>query len=294
LREVAARLDGAQVRWLLWKGPAIALQAWGDATLRASSDLDIVVVPEDRSRALDCLRAGGWRAKDGFTAAQERAAHSATRAFPLARGADEQLELHWAFAGRHLPTWAEVAAVHARAEVLDLGGVAVRAPAESDALLLLACHASKHGWSQAEEVVSFARLAARWPSALGPTVRHAARAGVSRPVRLAIELVRRLLGRSALDIATEHRDESIASLARECIARMCAGDGAWRETHRWTLGLLDRPADRLRYLATALIAPTPTDVRWVRLPDALAAAYPAVRVARLALRTAGVRGTAGE
>jgi hypothetical protein len=165
LRPLAAALDAAEIPWLLWKGPELAQRAWGDPTARHLSDLDVVVAPPDRDRALAALTAGGWLVRDGLSARQARAIHGSTRAIPLVRPGAPLIELHWAFSSRLFPEVLAPAEVLARADRLALAGVEVRVPALPDTLLLLALHATKHGWSQAEEVVTFTRLSAHAPNA---------------------------------------------------------------------------------------------------------------------------------
>lgn len=301
LRAAAAALDAASIPWLLWKGPALSVQAWGDATRRHFTDLDLVVARASRRAAREALGRAGWRAAGDLPARTERVVHAREAAYPLTHGDAPLVELHWAFGGPVHPQPLDPAAVLARAEQLRVGAVEVRTPAGSDALLLLALHATKHGWSQAEEVLTFARLAARSPDALAGARATAERAGVARALALAERLALRLLGDDWAR-ATGQPDASLARpgagatrgsdemgrLTDACLARMCAGDAAWRETHAWTMSWMSRRTDRVRYMAGALFRPTPQESRWLRLPDALAAAYPAVRVARLALRALGV------
>lgn len=301
LREVAARLDADGVPWMLWKGPALSMQVWGEATRRDSRDLDLVVPPEAFAVARAALARDGWSEPDGLGPRGERAIHGWTRAVPLRREGRPLLELHWAFAGATYPGVPDVGAVLARAETVVVGGRPVRTPAGGDALALLALHATKHGWSQAEEVVSFARLVARWPGALAEARAWAAGAGVSRMVTLATALQAALLGphvpRAEADGAAGDPssgeapaltpDARLDAMRDACLARMDAGDGAWRTTRAWTLSWIDRPRDRWRHRVGALLRPTPQEARWVRLPEALVWAYPAVRLARLALRPLG-------
>ena len=285
LREVGDRLDAARVPWMLWKGPALAMQVWGDATRRDSRDLDLVVPPEAWDAARAALADGGWQVPGGLGPRGERAIHGWTRAVPLRREGRPLVELHWAFAGANYPRVADVRSVLARAETFTVGGRAVRTPAGADALLLLALHATKHGWSQAEEVLSFARLASRSPEALGEAVAMADAAGVPRVLALALALREALLGTPAP--ATRH-DGRLLAMRDACLARMEAGNGAWRTTRAWTLSWIDRPRDRWRHRAGALWRPTPQEAQWLRLPEALAWAYPAVRLLRLAVRPLGL------
>ena len=215
--------------------------------------------------------------------------HAATRAYPLERPGCTMVELHWAFAGSHYPSWGDVAAIAGRARPLELGGVAVRTPAAADALLLAALHATKHGWSQAEDVALFTRLATREPKVLALASASAEATGVGTAMRLGLRLAARLCDVSLPEPPISRTEDArIAAMADACIARMEARTGAWRETHAWTLGWVRRPIDRLRYVCIAGFAPTPQERNWVALPDSLTWAYPAVRLARLSLRPVGL------
>lgn len=288
LREIAAALDGADVPWLLWKGPALALSAWGDPARRHFSDLDIVVDPADRERARDVLAHAGWAPKGALSPAQERAIHSVTAAYPLTKPGALLLELHWAFMGRLYPNVLAVRDVVARAERLPLAGLSVRVPSPADALLLLALHATKHGWSQAEEVLAFTRLSRRSPGALAAAIVKAKQAGVAPAMDLALHLAEALTGEPLLTEIAREKDPRERAMVAECIGRMCAGEGSWRETHRWSLSWVRRPRDRVRYVLGAFLTPTPEEARFLLLPDPLVGAYPAVRLVRLALRSVGL------
>lgn len=286
LRDLAGALDDAGVRWACWKGPALAVQAWADLGARSFSDLDIIVSPGDRERARAALVTAGWSSRHGMSRAQERAILSGSGALELARGADEPfVELHWRFASPRFPSSLRVAEVIARAERIALGGLSVLTPSGPDALVLLAMHGTKHGWSQAEEVLTFARLAWRDERAVEAAVRFALLARCSTPLGLAMALAERLaglgLGTAARALAHTPR---VAELAEQCVPRMCSGDAGWRPTHVWSLSWMDRRVDRFRYRARVLLTPTMEEWKWVRLPDATVSAYPAVRLARLAWR----------
>ena len=288
LRDIAEALDGAGIPWLLWKGPALAFAAWGDPARRHFSDLDIVVSPRDRERARDALGNAGWASKWALSRAQERAIHSVTSAYPLTKPGAPLLELHWAFVGRLYPDVLAVRDVIVRADNISLAGLSVRVPSPADALLLLALHATKHGWSQAEEVLSFTQLARRSPVALAAAIAQAECAGVAPALDLAIRLSEELTGEPLAPETSRAKDPRARAMVAECVARMCAGEGSWRETHRWSLSWVTRPRHRVRYILGALLAPTPQEARFLLLPDPLVGAYPAVRLLRLALRSVGL------
>jgi hypothetical protein len=212
-----------------------------------------------------------------MTPRQQRAIGVGSGAIDFERRPGEPIiELHWRFAARRHPSPLSVDEVLSRAEVLRVGTIDVRAPSREDALILQALHGTKHGWSQAEEVATFARLMERWPEAAAGFRQRA----ISRAVVLAFALVDRL----ASDRPPPSPPAPLAAMVDACITRMCSGDGGWRPDHAWALAWADTPLDRLRYRLHALLAPTLEEWKWVRLSDALAWLYPAVRLVRLAIR----------
>ena len=105
---------------------------------------------------------------------------------------------------------------------------------------------------------------------------------------LALHLSEELTGEPLTPETARAADPRVRAMVAECIARMCAGEGNWRETHRWSLSWVTGPRHRVRYLLGALLAPTPQEARFMLLPDPLVGAYPAVRLLRLALRSVGL------
>jgi hypothetical protein len=280
LRELSTRFAAAHVRWLLWKGPAIALQAWGNPALRSFADIDIVVESRDRARAVSAIVAAGWRPRDGMSLAQQRWVLRGSGAYEFEREGETLLvELHWRFASGRYPTGIHVTDAMSRAEPLVIDGLEVLVPGPADTLLLAALHATKHGWSQAEEALTFDRLHASRPDAAVEAGERAIRSGLGDAWRLAMEVRGALL--STRGAAAQPTPGVLAAAALE---RMRRGDGGWRPDHRWTLSWITRDRDRVRYWLHALLAPTREEWKWMRLPGPLAWLYPFVRVIRLAVR----------
>jgi hypothetical protein len=291
LPDIAATLARAGVDWMLWKGPALAVQAWGDANARHLSDLDFVVRPRDRRRAAEALRAAGWRPRHGMTARQQEAIEAGSAAFAFERAPTEPLlELHWRFAARRFPVPFSIDHVFARSESVAVSATTVRTPAHAEALTLLALHGTKHGWSVGEEVATFARLEERRPEA-AQALRSRAAAEIPRSLTLAFALVDLLTGAESLPDASRieamlraTRGPVLAQMISSCVERMCAGQGGWRPDHRWSTSWIEGPLPQARYFAHSLLSPTLEEWKWVRLPSALAWLYPIVRLLRLAIR----------
>jgi hypothetical protein len=111
-----------------------------------------------------------------------------------------------------------------------------------------------------------------------------------RTLLLGLSLARRLLDAPLADevVREIEADPGLAALAAEAEARLFGEepeDGEETAANlRFNLRARDRVADRARYAARWLFAPTPEDWRWAHLPDALFPLYRVLRPVRLLLR----------
>ena len=291
LAEVMDALAAHDIPALLWKGPALAQEAWDDVGTRASVDLDIVVRPRDRARARAVVGALGWTETHGMSAAQERAIFRGRGAWELQHPAYEvKLELHWEFSALRYPGRLPVDEALARAQGRLVGGVRVRIPGPADTLVLLAQHGSKHGWSSLEDVALFAAMLARHPDHLEEAHARAKQLGLARPMALAGALTTRALALEVPEpLAHDARDPALHPLMAEVEARWARGDVAWRPSLAWDLACATRARDRARMLWRSLVDPTVQEWLAVRLPDPLVWLYPVMRPGRLLLRALTVR-----
>lgn len=286
LREVLALLESAGIRALVWKGPALAVEAWADPSARRFSDIDVVVMPADRGRARDALGAAGWTSRAGFQRREEEVAMAARGAWELRRdGAALPVEVHWSFAARRYAGFPSVESVMARARTLQVAGRDCLVPSPADAILLLSLHATKHGWSALDDVACVAALMAQHPGAL-PAVKEAARAHGSE---LAFELALRLVAECGLTFGARSPDAAGAdmeALVAEVRARWRAVDPAWRASLGWGVATTRGSAARARFLWHSLTDVTPVDVQRLRLPGVLLPLHRWLRPPRLAWRAA--------
>lgn len=140
-----------------------------------------------------------------------------------------------------------------------------------------------------------ARLTAD-PASVHEAAALAPAADARRPLALALVLARDLCG-AALEIPASLAS-AVPAVAGAVNRVVAVVDGArpelpahGPETRRFHLALLETSGARRRYRWRTLSDPMLPDVRAVRPPDALAFAYPAVRVARLGVRAVtGARG----
>ncbi len=291
MMELARGFEEAGVTALPYKGPLLALDAYGDVAMREYADLDFVVPPADVERAVGVLAQAGYSpaGRQDWRAARFANEWMAQVSFTRPGGA-LPVELHWRFCDRKLPWNPDVTAVLARARERGLAGACARIPSREDQLLLVVLHAARHAWDRLDAFACAGALLARGVDASG-LIERAASVGGTRALLVGMDAASRLTG---APLPAEIRagiaaDRAVAPLAADAEARVRRGGGDARREARLHLALLSSVSARARYLLLAALTPTAADVGAVPLPSTLRFFYPAVRVVRLALRGAARR-----
>lgn len=298
LRRLMDALRAAGVLALAYKGPALAVRAYGHFALRTYSDLDLLVAPDDTPAAAAVLRAHGYASAYAFSPGQDAAFRRVDGDYPYHHGETGRLvELHGRVSSARFVARLPTTQLLAGARAVPLGGGEVPAPADDDLFLALCLHGAKHRWARLEWLACAAALAVRAELDLAAVPRRAGEAGARRAALLALRLARDALG-LALPSETDRSlaaDLPLAGLAAEARALWFRPDDGGGEaapaTLRFNARVRDGAADRVRYAARWLFLPSPEDWAWVRLPDGLAPLYRVLRPLRLAARY-GLRGRA--
>lgn len=157
-----AALETVGVRALLFKGLALAAQAYGDYTLRGAGDVDLLVAPEDLERAHQALTEAGWVPAPGYPVPGATWAwrHLRRTGNELTlRSAGSEIDLHW-----HLmptsETFPRFDVLWSRRDVVVLAGNAVPTLSLYDALTHSAGHAAKDEWRWMRSLLDVHLLAA--------------------------------------------------------------------------------------------------------------------------------------
>lgn len=271
-----------------YKGPALAVSAYGDASLRQFIDLDVLVRPRDVRRASALLTEQGYEPHFKLDAAQESAFLRLSYVQSFTQDEKRRtVELHWALAPRFFsfPLTAEL--IFERLETVRLGPCEAPAPAVEDTILMLSAHGAKDMWERLEWVCGLAELASRpevdWPRLFA----RAEKLGGRRMLLLALSLARNLL-ETPLPEEVMHRlrgETKVEALAREVVRRMFDERGTAQSLKRMAVFHLrtkERVRDRVRYCALLAATTTPVDWALAPLPPALSFVYYFLRPFRLA------------
>lgn len=298
LTEVLRLLVAEGIPAIPFKGPTLAVQAYGAVGLRSFGDLDLLVRPSAVSRVRKLLLARGYAAKYpqrlGFSAAQFDAFLAAEYNDEFVRGADgAKVEVHWHFAPRFFGFQLDVADLWGRTEQVLLNGEHVNALSREDLLLVLCVHGAEHAWVSLEGIVAVAELLRDEPGIdWAALIQRAERAHARRVLRLGLLLAADLLAAPIPDwVERELRDDRIAAdLVRKVAVNLFSGEmDPRREEHRprllaFYLAVKDRWIDQARFCLRLLATPSERDWKMVRLPDAFHLLYWIIRPIRLLAR----------
>lgn len=185
LRDVTGLLEASSLRALVFKGPTLAMDAYGDLVLRECGDLDLMVHRADLPRAIERLKEAGYRSMLGELemkrvqqiGASEFQRHGVT------------LDVHTRLA----PWWLSYSIDFDRwwdaGSPLEPDGACVRKLSAEDTIIVLAIHGTKHWWERLRWICDIAECINRghvtdWDHLAG----EAARIGCGRTVSLALWL----------------------------------------------------------------------------------------------------------
>jgi hypothetical protein len=283
LSHVLEIFNQAEVPAVPLKGVALADRLYGDITLRASSDIDLLIPRHVVTRAGAVLRSAGYHSDDQlWPSPDEMELFLDSDIEAVFRRRDRTLapalDLHWDIARRWRTDAKALDDLWAEVSRTTLWGVGAYRLSPEWEVLYLATHAVRHRWEAlkwlvdihdycASNAVDWVRLAAK-----------AERFGWGKALRMTLGLCRELLGTAVP-----------AELARETpgwtFARHHRSDEKWKDS--WIPArVLDRPADRVRYVLRLLLRPTVLERRAIRLPAAFSVIYYLLRPLRLAARWA--------
>jgi len=145
LRLVVPALDRAGIPFLVLKGPILASECYAHPGERPFTDLDLLVAPRDRRRALEALEGEGCAPKVG--AAGRRFVEWGHFHLVLTPPPPLRLvvEMHWDLVDRATLFTIDVEEALSRARRVRLPGVTVSALDPVDEFLYLCVHLSRHG-----------------------------------------------------------------------------------------------------------------------------------------------------
>jgi hypothetical protein len=294
LLKLLKEFNAHSIQAIPFKGPTLAIQAYGDLALRQFCDLDLLIREPEFHQARALLVARGYQQHNELPAAQEASRQRLTGQLAMFGPDGIMVELHTAVLRRDFGFALDHASLWERLVTIDVLGRAVPVLAPEDSLLILCVHGAKHRWECLGWISDIAELIRSQPDLAWPRVLQQARQTDSlRMLCLGLYLAQHLLA-APLPPALQTliaRERHVGQLAAEIRAQLFTdvprAPGFWDEC-RFALRVQTRTRKGLRYGLRMLLSPTMADWTWVTLPACLSCVYYIVRPVRLTLKYAGL------
>ena len=131
---------------LVVKGPALAMQAYGDAAMRNYGDLDFLVRHGDIARATQLMMDAGYAPQIPLSAI---AAGKIPGQYMFRQTETKMLvELHNDRTMRYYPRGLPIEEIFSRSVQIKMDGREIPAPCVEDHLILICIHGAKHFWER--------------------------------------------------------------------------------------------------------------------------------------------------
>jgi hypothetical protein len=276
------------IRAIAYKGPALAMQAYGDMTLRQFEDLDIIVRQSDLPKANEVMLGLGYRPRFDWIVSSGIPSSVIPGEYNYR---DEKrrimVELHTELTLRHFPEVPDLEDFSKRLTFVRLNEREIPTFSVEDALIVLSLHGTKDFWERFSWIADISELIQRYPNLdWNVTIERAKALQAERMLHVALslainfmvtplpdEIQRRLRAdRTANDLASE----VVAGLMRRNYISLSA-KGRFNFRRRMLPGTLDG----WRYAVRLSVVPAEEDYEMIRLPGALSPLYIALRPLRL-------------
>jgi len=293
---VLSLFEDLQIPALCFKGPLLALLAYGNVGLRQFSDLDILVKKRHLHRARQHLLAHGYTLGVALSWWQTQFPLLSKRKDNILVKRDQGIvvELHGKLSGSHFRFPLSLGSLLPTLAATEVGGKKVCDLPPETLLSYLCLHGSRHSWERLLWISDVAQIVRShdeldWAS----VVEQARELGNRRTLALGLLLARDLLDapvpRHVLDqLEIEPATESLALSLRNALFQAASGEKGITYWHELHLRMRERFSDRLRlrahycrrYLRQALV-PNELDHAMIALPRELSFLYYLLRSFRL-------------
>lgn len=296
LREVVSFLNSKDIPVLSFKGPLLAIQAYGNIALRHFGDLDILVQPKDLKKSIDLLIANGYDPINGVNWLNKNDWYVSRRKDVLLVSKENKVvvELHWKLSGTHFALPIEMNSLWEKSETLNLAGNELRTFSFNHLLIYLCLHGSRHGWERFGWICDINELTgSKEISDWEQISSDAKRLGCENALNFGLFLVHEFFGKSfpLRDWETIVNNLDFIEIARQLRANLFTEDyNALQigERYSYHLKLKEKLWDRCKlhlhynmWYLKIIFSPNEADEHSFHLPSRFAALYYIMRPPRL-------------
>ena len=284
------------IQAIAYKGPALAMQAYGDMTLRQFEDLDIIVRQSDLPKANEVMLGLGYRPRFDWLVSSGIPSSVIPGEYNYR---DEKrrimVELHTELTMRHFPEVPNLKDFSNRVVIVKLTEREIPTFSAEDELIVLSLHGAKDFWERFSWIADISELIQRYPNLdWSVTFERAKALRAERMVHIALLLAIELVDTAVPDgIRLRLKADRVANdLASQILSSLLSRDyiplGA-KGRLDFRRRMLPGTLDGWRYGVRLSVVPAEEDYEMIRLPGILSPLYILLRPLRL-LRKYGFGG----
>jgi len=280
-----------QIPTLCFKGASLAVQVYGDITLRQYGDLDILIKKEDKEKALYLLLKEDFvpeitllsKAKKTFLASVNVLGFTSPQKQIF-------IELHWKLLSKNYAIEWEETHLWNNTQSVYINQQQLLSLSNTNHFLYLCVHGSKHlferlSWVSDIDHYIHTQNDLDWKNILT----QAEKLGVTRMLYLSLYLSHTLLQTPLPDVMKENisQDVMLKKLAKQLIVlHFSHTQQKEKGLHSFNLlwNMRENKSDKFRFVWYALFATKLDDFRFIQLPHYLVFLYPLVRPLRLLIK----------
>jgi hypothetical protein len=282
------------IQAMSYKGPVLAVQAYGDVTLREFDDLDIVLRQRDMAKANDVIQGTGYRPRFPWLFVSGASVIPGEYNYR-----DEQrrliVELHTEWTLRHFPVRPDLDDMARRLVPVLVGGHEIPTFGPEDMLPLLCIHGSKDFWERVSWIADISEFVQSHPQLDWDQVfRRADILRAGRMLHIGLALAVNLLAAPLPDeVSARLQSDSVAAAVASEVAKRHLGRGSPERDaaarFHFRRRMVEGTLSGWRYSMRLATQPADEDGAMMQLPRPLVPLYAVLRPLRL-LRKYGSSG----
>jgi len=284
-------LEASAITAIPYKGPALALFAYGNLNLRRYVDLDIMVQKGDVLAAREILLADGYESAKSLSLSQQQVLLQTQHNLQFHRDQGRMIvELHWEVASHLFASSVQARDLWSNLIDVDVNGTSMKSLSADDLLFSLCIHGSRHVWQRLGWICDISELISRHEINWRVLLDRSRNNGTERMFLLGLVLAEELLGARLPSNVKERceSDRALKALAAKIVTRLFTGNvdhlpASTLDTFRYNIAVRKSLKARAQYLSY-MLRPTDSDLRH-DLPSSLRFIYYIERPWRLLFKS---------
>ncbi len=291
LMKVLDLLADAGIEAMPFKGPALAVQAYGDLSMRSFSDLDILIHERDFDRVYNVLLDHGYTPDVLIDSKIEKKLKLIQKKDITFCLKDTILEIHWKITERLLAAPFNMDEVWRYSLPISLNNHEAKSFSSEDMVIVLCFHGTKHAWQELKLLADLVHIISNHPEINWRELfDRSEKMGLQRIILLGLSLAQEYGGGIEIFSATEYQFEQNSTMRniKQKIQKNFFQSQIWGSFITQELFFLksrERLRDKMKFLLYSftdrLLIPNRLDFEVISLPKLLSPLYLIIRPARL-------------